>query len=405
MTVPMEKIVIVGAGQAGGRAAQAARETGFRGEITIVGTEEHPPYERPPLSKEYLRGESRREEAYLHPPAFYEGQEIGVLPGTLATGIDRKARSVELSSGETLDYDRLLLATGATPRWLEGAPAVEGLSTLRTLDDCDALQGRMRDGVRLLVVGGGWISCEVAASAAQSGARVTMVCAEPFPLYRVLGPELGSYYRSLHEDHGVEVLTGERLASVEGETMVTAGITESGKRLSCDALVLGLGVVPEVGLAREAGIACDDGILANSGLRTSDPNVFAAGDAARAWHPGYCAAIRVEHWFNAEKQGLAAGRALAGESVEYREIPYFFSDQYASSMEYSGLASADDRLVLRGEPAEASFAAIWLRSTGVVSAVMTVNQDSHERLREMVGGYLTPGQAADERHEAVGASG
>ena len=369
-----ETHLIVGGGLAAGKAAEALREEGFDGRIVVVTEERERPYERPPLSKEYLRREAPREKIYVHEEGWYAEHDVELRTGERVASIDAGASVAKLDSGEELRFAALLLATGAEPRRLRAPGAeLEGVHVLRSVDDSDAISERLeRGGGRLTVVGGGWIGCEVAASARQRGLDVVMVEPLELPLVRVLGPEVARVLRDVHSDHGVEVLTGTGVEAFEGDGALRAVRTSDGRSIECDFAVVGIGVAPRVQLAQDAGLAVGDGVLVDAALRTSAPGIFAAGDVAGQEHPRYAERVRVEHWANALNQGAAAGRSMAGREVVYDRLPYFFSDQYDVGLEYSGLAGADDELVVRGELAPAGFIAFWLRD-GRVTAGLNLN--------------------------------
>jgi 3-phenylpropionate/trans-cinnamate dioxygenase ferredoxin reductase subunit len=371
-----ETHVIVGAALAGAKAAEALREEGFEGRVVLVGAETERPYERPPLSKDYLRGESEREKAYVHPAGFYEEHDIELLTGTTAERIDTAERTVELSGAGagTLRYDRLLLATGAEPRRLSVPGAdLAGIHYLRTLADSDALAARLDAGGRAVVIGAGWIGAEVAASARQKGIEVALVEMAGVPLERVLGPEVGAIYAGLHIDHGVELHTGVGLEAFEGGPGGVERVRlADGRTLDCDFVVVGVGVAPRIALAEQAGIAVGDGILVSQRLETSVSGVFAAGDVANAYHPLLGRKLRVEHWANALNQPATAARAMLGKDAVYDRLPYFFSDQYDVGMEYTGHATEWDEVVFRGDVEAREFIAFWL-SEGRVLAGMNVN--------------------------------
>jgi 3-phenylpropionate/trans-cinnamate dioxygenase ferredoxin reductase component len=365
--------VIVGASLAGAKAAGELRERGFDGRVVLVGAEAERPYERPPLTKDYLRGESERAKAYVHEEDFYARQQIELRLGDAAEAIDLDASRVTLTGGEVLAYDNLLLATGAEPRRLMVPGAdLDGVYYLRTLSDCDALRERLGAGGRVAVVGAGWIGSEFAASARQSGLEVTVIDPLALPNVRIFGPEIGGFYRDVHVRHGVEMVLGDGVESLEGAGAVSAVRTSSGRTIECDFAVIGIGVEPRVALAQAAGLTVDNGVQVDAGLRTSAPNVFAAGDVANAWHPFYERHIRVEHWANALNQGPAAARAMLGDTVSYERIPYFFSDQYDVGMEYSGYATEWDEVVFRGDREGGEFVAFWLADRCVVGG-MNVN--------------------------------
>jgi 3-phenylpropionate/trans-cinnamate dioxygenase ferredoxin reductase subunit len=365
--------VIAGASLAGAKAAETLRADGFDGRIVLVGAEPDRPYERPPLSKDYLRGESEREKVYVHEEGFYADNGIELLLGRTVTGLDPSAGQLTLDGGEPLRYDRLLLATGAEPRRLPlPGGDLDGVLYLRTVADSDALRARLDRGGSVVVIGAGWIGAEVAASARQRGLEVTVVAPESVPLERVLGAELGAVYRDIHHDHGVRLLLGTGVEAFEGGAAVERVRTSDGRALECDFVVVGVGVAPRVQLAEAAGLAVGDGVLVDEQLRTSAPDVFAAGDVANAHHPFYGERIRVEHWANALNQGPAAARAMLGGPEAYDALPYFFSDQYDVGMEYAGFARTWDRVVFRGDPAAREFIAFWLADDRVVAG-MNVN--------------------------------
>jgi len=368
-----ETHVIAGAGMAGAKAAEALRDEGFEGRIVLVGEEPELPYERPPLSKDYLRGEVPREQARVHPEGFYADHDIDLMCGTTVTAIDPEARSVTLSTGEALAYDRLLLATGSEPRRLS-VPGAElgGVHHLRDLADADGIAAALQPGARAVIAGGGWIGMEVAASARQKGLEVTIVERAAVPLDRALGREAGEFYAQLHRDHGVTLHSGVVVAGVEGEGRVERVVLGDGRALDADVLVCGLGALPRTALAERAGLAVENGILCDERLETSVPGIFAAGDVANAEHPFYGRRIRVEHWANALHQPEVAAKAMLGKPASYDRLPYFFSDQYDVGMEYTGLAAGADEMVIRGAVAEREFVAYWRRE-GRVIAGMNVN--------------------------------
>ena len=324
---------IVGAGLAGAKAAETLREEGFDGRLVLLGAEEERPYERPPLSKEYLRGEAERAAASVHEAGFYAEHDIELRTGTAVTGLDAGAGELALVGGERLAYDRLLLATGAAPRRLSLPGAeLDGVLELRTFADSDALRGRLDEGGRLVVIGAGWIGSEVAASARQRGMDVTVVAPEAEPLERVLGREVGGIYGDLHRDHGVELRMAASVAAFEGDGRVERVRLHDGATIVCDAVVVGVGAAPRTALAEAAGLAVENGVLVDGRLETSVPGVFAAGDVANHLHPAL-GRLRVEHWDNALHQGPAAARAMLGADEAYARTPYFFSDQYYLGME------------------------------------------------------------------------
>jgi 3-phenylpropionate/trans-cinnamate dioxygenase ferredoxin reductase subunit len=372
VTTP-RSIVIVGASLAGAKAAETLRDEGYDGRLILVGDEPERPYERPPLSKGYLRGESAREDAYVHPAGFYGERGIELRTGTQATAVDTRARTVTLAGGERLAWDRLLLTVGAEPRRL-AVPGVDldGVHYLRDLASCDRLRSALAAGGPLVVVGAGWIGSEVAASARELGLEVTLLERLAVPLETVLGRTVGGLYADLHRERGVELLAGAALEAVEGAGRVERVRLADGRLIDCAAVVVGVGVTPRTALAEAAGLAVDDGILVDATLRASAPDVYAAGDVASAMHPLYGRRVRFEHWANALNQGPAAARSMLGHAEPYDRIPYFFSDQYDVGMEYTGLARGSDEVVLRGDPASRELIAFWIRD-GRVAAAMNVN--------------------------------
>jgi 3-phenylpropionate/trans-cinnamate dioxygenase ferredoxin reductase component len=368
-----QTFVIVGASLAGAKAAETLRAEGFDGRLVLIGSEDERPYERPPLSKDYLRGEVGREKVYVHAEAFYAEHSIDLHLGRTAVYLNTSLKELTLDDGELLRYDRLLLTTGAEPRRLR-VPGndLDGVLYLRSVSDSDVLRERLDRGGKLVVVGAGWIGAEVAASARQRGLEVTLLDPHEVPLERVLGIEVGAVYRNIHAGHGVQMLMGTGVAAFEGAKAVERVRTSDGRELQCDFVVVGVGVQPRTDLAAQAGIAVNDGILVDQRLQTSGPGVFAAGDVARTHHPFYGQGIRVEHWSNALNQGPAAARTMLGHTDAYDRVPYFFSDQYDVGMEYSGFAHTWDRVVFRGDPASRQFIAFWLTGDHVVAG-MNVN--------------------------------
>jgi 3-phenylpropionate/trans-cinnamate dioxygenase ferredoxin reductase subunit len=380
-----QTFIIVGASLTGAKAAEELRERGFDGRVLLIGAEPERPYERPPLTKDYLRGESLRAKAYVHEEGFYTQHQIELVTSATVTAIDPAASKVTLADGGELGFDRLLLATGAEPRRIPVSGAdLDGVYYLRTLADCDVLRERLDAGGHAVVVGAGWIGSEFAASARQRGLEVTVIDPLALPNERIFGPEIGGFYRDVHLNHGVELLLGDGVQSFEGDGAGARVRTVSGRVVDCDFAVVGIGVVPRVELAKRAGLAVDNGVLVNEQLQTSAPGVFAAGDIARAWHPFFGERVRVEHWSNALNQGPAAARAMLGDPVSYDRIPYFFSDQYEVGMEYSGHAPQWDEVVFRGKRDGGEFIAFWLQG-GRVIAGMNVNVwDVNEHVQELV---------------------
>lgn len=385
MSTAEQTFVIVGASLAGAKAAETLREEGYDGRVILIGEEPERPYERPPLTKDYLRRESPREKGYVHPETFYDEHDIDLMTGVAATTLNTKGSRVTLADGRELAYDRLLLATGASPRRLSIPGAgLDDVHYLRTLDDCDRLRDRLQHGGRVVVIGAGWIGAEFAASARQGGAEVTLIDPASVPLKRVLGTQLGGIYRDLHRERGVEMLLGTGLEALEGTDSAERARTTDGRAIDCDLVVAGIGVAPRVDLAEAAGIQTDNGVLVDQRLASSVPNVYAAGDVANAWHPFYDRNVRVEHWANAANQGPAAARSMLGGEVAYEQIPYFFSDQYDLGMEYSGVATEWDEVVFRGDLAGREFIAFWLKGHRVVAGMNVNVWDVNEQVQALI---------------------
>jgi 3-phenylpropionate/trans-cinnamate dioxygenase ferredoxin reductase component len=381
-----ETFVIVGASLAGAKAAETLREEGFEGRLVLIGAEPEHPYERPPLSKEYLRGEAGREKVWVHDDErFYERSQIELRTATEVTAIDVSKRAVELLGGERLGFARLLLAMGAEPRRLPAPGAdLEDVHYLRTVGDSDRLRARIEQGGSVVVVGAGWIGAEVAASARQKGCEVTLIEMAKVPLERVLGADLGAFYRDVHTEHGVEFLGETGVERFEGSGRVERVVTSHGRSLDCDFAVIGVGVAPRTRLAEAAGLRLDNGVVVDELLRTSVEGIYAAGDLANAYHPLLGRHVRVEHWANALNQGPAAARSMLGKGEPYVRVPYFFSDQYDVGMEYSGHATEWDEVVLRGDLASREFIAFWVRDHRVLAGMNVNVWDVADDIQQLV---------------------
>jgi 3-phenylpropionate/trans-cinnamate dioxygenase ferredoxin reductase component len=368
--------VIVGASLAGAKAAETLRGEGFAGRLVMIGAESERPYERPPLSKDYLLGKAERDTIYVHPAQWYAEHEVDLRLGVAATGLDPAGHKVTLADGSRVGYTKLLLTTGSSPRRLPAPGAdLDGVLYLRSVQDSDRLRAAFLDASRVAVVGGGWIGLEAAAAARSAGAEVTVLEAAELPLLRVLGREVAEVFASLHRDHGVDVRTGVQVAEITGAGGRADGVLlGDGSRVSADVVVVGVGITPNIQLAAQAGVKVENGVMVDERLRSSDPDIYAAGDVACAFHPLLRRHIRVEHWANALNQPLIAARAMLGQDVAYDRVPYFYTDQFDLGMEYSGHVDPGgyDRVVFRGDVPGREFLAFWLAG-GRVLAGMNVN--------------------------------
>jgi 3-phenylpropionate/trans-cinnamate dioxygenase ferredoxin reductase subunit len=366
-----ERIIVVGAGQAGVQAVASLREHGYRGAIVMVGNEPYPPYQRPPLSKAYLAGDFERERLFLKPESFFAAESCELVLNMPVVAVDRRAKRVRFADDTTLTYDRLLLATGARPRLIDRPEMrLEGVHYLRGIDDVDALRPHLVAGAKLVVIGGGYIGLEVAAVAVQHGAEVTVLEAAERVMPRTVSPIVSAFYEEVHAAHGVKLLVGAKAEGLEGRSQIAA-VHAAGQRIPADVVLIGVGVMPNSELAEDAGLACDDGIIVDEFARTSDPRIFAAGDCTN--HPYFDGGrVRLESVQNAVDQAKAAAAGLAGKPQVYRDVPWFWSDQYDLKLQIAGLARPGDVTVLRGDPPTRKFAVFHLRG-GKVAAVEAVN--------------------------------
>ncbi|MFC7359832.1 NAD(P)/FAD-dependent oxidoreductase [Nocardioides astragali] len=381
-------VVVIGAGLAGASAVEEVRNLGYSEDITLIGAESHLPYERPPLSKGILLGSAEPSSVFVHDAQWYADQQVDVLTGTTVTGIDLDTCHVTVTGGQ-ISYDRLLLATGATPRRLPlpghaGADVVH----LRTLDDALALRARLAGHV--LIVGAGWIGLEVAAAARHAGATVTVVENATLPLVRVLGPEVAPLFADLHRDHGVDLRLATAVAAMVPTQQATKVRLSDGHTLVADLILVGIGAQPDDQLAAAGGLATDNGVLVDARLRSSDPHVYAAGDVANHDHP-LIGRIRVEHWDSAIHQGRHAARAMLGSDAPYMRQPYFFTDQYDLGMEYVGHVGPDgyDEVVIRGDLASRVITAFWIRHNQIVAGMHVNDWESIDTIRTWVGQEAT----------------
>jgi len=379
-------LVIIGAGLTAANAVEALREAGYAEPVVVYGDEPHLPYERPPLSKGNLTGDGTLADATVHDQSWYDDHDVELRLGEQVSAID-PGKGVVVSAGAEQPYERVLLATGASPRRLppadqSGAP----VTYLRTIEDSDRIKETLARGSSLAIVGGGWIGLEIAAAARQADCTVTVLETLDLPLLRVLGPEVAQIFADLHRKHGVDLRTGVRVDGFDragDRAVVRLG---DGAAVESDLVLVGIGVAPNTGLAEQAGLETDNGILADEHLRTSDPSVFAAGDVANAYRPRLGRRVRVEHWDNAIEQGKVAGVNLAGGQAVYDRLPYFFTDQYDLGMEYVGYVGPEgyDRVVVRGRPEDGAFTAFWLQGEQVLAGMHANDWDAIDPIRQIV---------------------
>ena len=381
-----ETVAVVGAGLAAAHAVEALRAGGYDGHLVLYGTEPHQPYERPPLSKGYLLGNDERDAAFPHPAAWYDERDVDLRLTTTVTALDLDRHEV-LTGDHRQRFDRLLLCTGATPRRLamadrSGAP----VAYLRTLEDCERLRDALRPGTRLVIVGAGWIGLEVAAAARAADCAVTVVETLDLPLLRVLGPEVAQVFADLHRAHGVDLRLATGVGGIVRDGELADVHLTDGSTLLADLVLVAVGAAPGTALAEAAGLDVDDGVVVDARLRTSHPDVLAAGDVARAFHPLLGRHLRVEHWDNAIGQGAVAGRNLGGATEEYDRLPYFFTDQYDLGMEYVGAVGPEgyDEVVLRGDVPGRVFTAFWLREGRVLAGMHVNDWDAIDPVRTIV---------------------
>ncbi len=364
-----QTFVVVGGGHAGGRAAEAMRMAGFDGAITVIGQEPHVPYERPPLSKDLLAGDDGPEGCFLNGAEYYSDNNIDLRLGCTARAIDTGARHVTLEGGGTVPFHKLLLATGGRVRKLQvPGDDLEGVYYLRGIDDSQAIREELKPNRSIAVIGGGFIGLEVAASARDRGCRVTVIELQDVLLGRVVDPEVGQLFAELHRAHGVEVLTGLGVERLEGDGRVSQVVCAGGKTVAADAVVVGIGIIPNAELAADAGIATDNGITVDQYGETSVPGIYAAGDVANHPNPILGYRVRLETWQNAQNQSIAVARNMCGEHTPFAEVPWFWSDQYDVNLQIAGAPLAWDRLVTRGERASGKFMIFYMAGDKVVAA-------------------------------------
>lgn len=392
-----DTFIIVGAGLAGAMAAQTLREEGFDGRVLLIGDETEPPYERPPLSKDYLMGRTDRDATLVHPRHWYADHEIELRTGVAVTGIDPGRHGVTLADGGHLAYSKLLLTTGSSPRRLETPGAAQGRGHyLRRLGDSDRIKELFRTVSHIVIIGAGWIGLETAAAARAAGIEVTVLEAGDLPLLRVLGVRVAEIFADLHRRNGVRLRCAVQIAEITGDGDHATGVRLSdGSHIPADAVIIGAGITPNTHLADRAGLKIDNGIWVDEHLRTSNDDVYAAGDVANAYHPLLGRQLRVEHWANALHQGPVAARSMLGQDAAYDRLPYFFTDQYDLGMEYTGYAEPGgyDQVVVRGDVDSGEFIAFWLEH-GRLLAGMNVNTWD---VADTIAALIRTGKAIDTR--------
>jgi 3-phenylpropionate/trans-cinnamate dioxygenase ferredoxin reductase subunit len=395
-----DSVVIAGGGLAGATAAFTLRDLGYAGRVLLVSAETDLPYERPPLSKAYLRGEQPLEKAYVRPASAYDELGVELLRGRRAITLDPVTRTLNLDDGTTLPYGTLVIATGSHPRRLGSTRAyVDGVHYLRTAADADALRTAAETARSIAVIGGGWIGSEAAASLRQLGHDVTLITNLARPLERVLGPDVAEAYRAVHLANGVRIVTGH-VSSLEGDDHVDGVRLSDGQRISADLVLVGVGASPRIQLATRGGLETrQGGIAVDEYLRTSVPSIYAVGDVAAAWHPRYGRHLRVEHWDNAIEQGKTAATNILGADQPYARTPYFYSDQFDLGMEYRGFAPEWGKVVIRGDLATREFHAFWLADGRVIAAMNANLWDDGDELLRLVESEarIDPGRLADPR--------
>ncbi len=392
-----QNFIIIGGGLAGVSAAEELRKQGFDGTIQLIASEAHAPYIRPPLSKGYLNGSDGLDAVFVHPDAWYEENNIDLLTNTKAYGVNARDHEVTVSGGKPLHYDKLLLATGSSPRLLtiDGAE-LGGVHYLRTLDDSKALNKELSGGGRKLVlIGSGWIGMEVGATARTLGNDVTILEQVPIPLANAIGDELGMMFHDLHKEKGVDMRMSVAVDKIVGSHGKVAGVQlKTGEVIPADLVLIGVGAVPNVALADDAGIITENGIVVDQAMQTSDPDIFAAGDVANAFHPLANMRLRSEHWANALNEGPAAARGMLGQNESFEDIPYFYTDQYDVGMEYSGYGpmTKGAKVVFRGNRDKREFIAFWLKDDRVVAGMNVNVWDVNDQVQRLI----REGKAVDE---------
>jgi 3-phenylpropionate/trans-cinnamate dioxygenase ferredoxin reductase component len=374
----IQRVVIVGGGLAAAKTAEALREEGYAGAIVLFAAEKHVPYDRPPLSKAFLKGEQSEVDGYVLPESWYAEHDVDLRLGTAVTAVDAAAHEVVATDGSRTAYDKLVIATGASPRRsdLPGAD-LGGVLYLRTVEDSRRLKEAFQPGANVVIVGGGWIGLEAASAAREAAAKVTVLEMAPQPLVAVVGPKLGQSFADLHREHGVDLRTGVTVEAIEPAVdshRVGAVRLGDGTSIPADIVLVGIGAIPNTDLAVTAGLELDNGIVVDAQGKSSNPDIFAVGDVANADTPALGQRVRVEHWANALDRPPSVARGVLGRPGDFDKLPFFYSDQYDLGLEYSGRGGRDDDLVIRGDLGKREYLAFWVSpEDGRVTAGMNVN--------------------------------
>ncbi|MBO9427161.1 FAD-dependent oxidoreductase [Labrenzia sp. R4_1] len=381
-----EEIVIVGAGQAGAQVAQSLRQGGFEGALRLIGDEAHPPYQRPPLSKKFLAGEIGAEGLWLRPPAFYTTNTIDHIPNTIVVGIDRSAKRVQLENGDTISYGKLVLATGTKARLLpiKGSDK-DGVVTLRSIGDVDAIRDRLSKSQNLVIIGAGYIGLEVAAVARALGKDVCVIEAQDRPMKRVVSETVSGFFAKLHSDNGVQLRLNTGIEALEGGEAVESIRLSNGDSVPADLVLVAVGAEPNDQLAADAGLDTDNGVLVDGAAQTSDPDIYAVGDCTRFYSGRYSRSVRMESVQNAIDQAKIAAQALLGQDVDYDPLPWFWSDQYEIKLQIAGLSEGYDKTIVVGDPAAKKFYVAYLKDNALIAVDSINSPRSHMMARRVIG--------------------
>ena len=389
------KIVIVGAGQAAGQLALSLRSEGFAGKVIVLGEENHVPYQRPPLSKQFLAGEIGVERVYVKPQSAYADAAIDLRPGTRVEAINRQEKSVVLRDGGELGYDKLVLATGSRVRKLQAPGAeLDNVFYLRTIEDMNKLKAKFSPGAKLVIAGGGYIGLEVASVAVRQGLDVTVLEMESRLMQRVVGPETASFYERVHTEHGVKIRFEQKVSHFAGDGAVGRVICDGGAEIEADLVLIGIGIVPEAALALAAGLEVDNGIVVDEYTRTSDADILAIGDCSNHFSARFQRRVRLESVPNALAQARVAAATLCGKDKPYTETPWFWSDQYDLKLQITGLSEGHDEVIMRGDPEQRQFMVCYLQNGELLAVESVNNMRDFMHCRQMVARSAKPDIAA-----------